>query len=66
MSPSLLLRSLVSLYTSTRHLSNLIANLFDSTSAFHSHQSTVFHALMGQTCDSRQRTWCQQIQQNNS
>lgn len=65
MSPPLLLRSPVSLYTSARHRSDLIANLFDSTSAFHSYQSTVFHAVIDQTCDSRRKTWCQQIQQNN-
>ena len=66
MSPPLLLRSLVSLSASTRYLNDLIANLFDSASVFHSYRSTVFHALMDQTCNSRRRTWCQQIQQNNS
>ncbi|MDI3462943.1 MAG: hypothetical protein OJF50_001764 [Nitrospira sp.] len=60
----LLLRALVSLSASARYLSDLIADLFDSTSASHSYQSPMFHALMGQTCNSRQRTWCQQIQQD--
>lgn len=59
MSPLLLLRALVYLSASARYLSDLIANLFDSTSAFHSYRSTVFHALMDLTCDSRRRTWCQ-------
>jgi hypothetical protein len=46
MSFLLLLRSLVSLSASAPYLSDLIANLFDSTSVFNSYQSTMFRTLM--------------------
>lgn len=54
MSLPLLLRSLVSLSASARYLSDLIVNLFGSTSTFHSYQSTMFPRLDGS--DVRQQT----------
>lgn len=62
---SIRLRSLVSLSTSAQSRSDLIADLFDSTSAFHSYQSTMFHALMGLDVRGQQRSWCKQIQRDH-